>query len=197
MADGYTKYISESKKDFKLDGTDLFNARYPQVLASKSVLFCPIIESDHIDKITDGVHYVCVDENNFVEKIDYYLSNPHLLDKIVVNANKWVSKNCSGDVVSKRLLKDFTNVIQTNYLYNVDTKKQKKKESGDNNNKNNATTFENELQSIVDDNNKDNNNDINKNEDTKPVDKNEDGNDDDIDAGFAALMEEVDEVEKT
>ena len=78
----------------------------------------------------------------------------------------------------------------------VDAKKQKKKENGDNNNKNNATTFENELQSIVDDNNKDNNNDINKNEDTKPVDKNEDGNDDDIDAEFAALMEEVDEVEK-
>ena len=78
----------------------------------------------------------------------------------------------------------------------VDAKKQKKKESGDNNNKNNATTFENELQSIADDNNKDNNNDINKNEDTKPVSKNEDGNDDDIDAEFAALMEEVDEVEK-
>ena len=36
----------------------------------------------------------------------------------------------------------------------------------------------------------------NKNEDTKPVDKNEDGNDDDINAEFAALMEEVDEVEK-
>lgn len=111
MADGYTKYICNIKPQYKLDGTDLFNARYPQVLASKSVLFSPIIESNHIDELKDGIHYVCVNEHNFVEKIDFYLKNTHLLDEIVLNANKWVSKNCSSSVVGQRLFNEFKKII--------------------------------------------------------------------------------------
>ena len=99
IADGYTKYITNIEKRFKLDGTDLFNARYPQVLASKSVLFSPIIESTHIEPLIDGTHYVCIDEHNFQQKIDFYLSNPELLDNIVINANNWALKNCSGNIV--------------------------------------------------------------------------------------------------
>ena len=110
IADGYTKYISNIEKRFKLDGTDLFNARYPQVLSSKSVLFSPIIESTHIEHLIDGVHYVCIDENNFQQKIDFYLSNPHLLDEIIANANKWALENCSCDVVGKRLFNNLTEI---------------------------------------------------------------------------------------
>jgi len=110
IADGYTKYITNVNKNWKLDGTDLFNARYPQVLSSKSVLFSPIIESTHIEPLIDGVHYVCVDQNNFEEKIDYYLKKSHLLDEIVVNANKWALRNCSLKVVGKRLMNNILEI---------------------------------------------------------------------------------------
>ena len=112
IADGYTKYITNVEKSFKLDGTDLFNARYPQVLSSKSVLFSPIIESTHVEKLIDGVHYVCIDHNNFLQKIGFYLNNSHLLDDIVINANKWALENCSNKVVGRRLLNNITQTLQ-------------------------------------------------------------------------------------
>ena len=113
IADGYTKYITNIEKRFKLDGTDLFNARYPQVLASKSVLFSPIIESTHIEPLIDGTHYVCIDQDNFQQKIDFYLSNPELLDNIVINANNWALKNCSGNIVGKRLFDSLIEIKNT------------------------------------------------------------------------------------
>jgi len=117
IADGYTKYITKMRPSWKLDGTDLFNARYPQVLASKSVLFSPIIEATHIEKLEDGIHYVCINENNIEEKINYYLNNTHMLDKIIINANKWAARNCSSEVVGLRLTNELRNVINTNNKY--------------------------------------------------------------------------------
>ena len=118
VADGYTKYITKLKPKYRLDGTDLFNARYPQVLASKSVLFSPIIESTHIEKIIDGVHYVCINENNFLQKIKFYLAHPKLLDNIVINANKWAERNCSMKIVGKRLYDNFEDVLKNKNILN-------------------------------------------------------------------------------
>jgi len=114
IADGYTKYISKKNPQWKLDGTDLFNARYPQVLASKSVLFSPIIESTHIEPLIDGVHYVCIDENNFINKIEEHLNNPNKLKEISYNANIWVANNCSSNVVGLRLYNEFKQLINLN-----------------------------------------------------------------------------------
>ena len=116
IADGYTKYITNVHKKYKLDGTDLFNARYPQVLSSKSVLFSPLIESSHIEPLYDGIHYVCIDENNFQQKIDYYLNNPQLLDNIIINANKWALENCSVNKVGLRLSNELNKTLLSNEL---------------------------------------------------------------------------------
>jgi len=118
IADGYTKYITNVHKTYKLDGTDLFNARYPQVLSSKSVLFSPLIESTHIEPLKDGIHYVCIDENNFQQKIDYYLNNPQLLDNIIVNANKWALENCSDNKVGLRLFNELNKTFEEKITYN-------------------------------------------------------------------------------
>jgi hypothetical protein len=113
IADGYTKYCPFSKY-FKLDGTDLFNSRYPQVLSSSSVMFCPKIESTHIEELKDGVHYVEINERNFKYKIDYYLRNKHLLKEISKNANEWVKRNCTEEVVGKRIKLSLEKVIEDN-----------------------------------------------------------------------------------
>lgn len=112
LCDGYTKYCNQ----YNLDGTDLFNSRYPQVLMSSSVLFCPKIESTHIERLIDGVHYVDIDENNFSEKVEYYLSNLDKLKEISKNANEWAERNCSYDVVGKRIFHNLSNILKKDVL---------------------------------------------------------------------------------
>lgn len=110
LADGYTKYCSQKTK-WKLPDEDLFLARYSQVLASSSVLFCPEISSTHIEPIKDGVHYVRIDEGNFYDKIKYYLGNSDELDRISKNANAWAKRNCSFQSVGRLILRQLEKKI--------------------------------------------------------------------------------------
>lgn len=111
ITDGYTKHVP-NKWRYKLDGTDLFNARFPQTLASQSVLFCPKITSDHVNELVDGIHYVEVDKKDFIERIKYYLYNRDVLEEISRNANAWATDNCSSRVVGDRLNRALGNIIE-------------------------------------------------------------------------------------
>lgn len=103
ITDGFSLY-SPHKEKWRLENSDLFLAKYPQTLSSSSVLFCPHITSSHIDELIDGYHYVSIDPNNFLDKIEYYLSNKDQLKSISKNANKWAKDNCSTHIVGQRIL---------------------------------------------------------------------------------------------
>jgi hypothetical protein len=120
IADGYTKY-SPNSKYWNLSDSDLFNARYPQALASQTVLFCPEITSTHIEPLIDGVHYVKVDIDNFVDKIDRYINDKDKLKTISKNATEWAIRNCSKDVVGKRLIDSFKQILADLKQYNNPT----------------------------------------------------------------------------
>lgn len=111
VTDGYTKYCPQAKR-WQLDGSDLFNARYPQTLASASALFCPEITSNHVERLVDGTHYVAVDRANLVNKVEYYLAHPQKLAMIVRAANEWAARNCSWQVVGERLKTDLERAIK-------------------------------------------------------------------------------------
>jgi hypothetical protein len=110
ITDGYTMNCP-SRAGWKLDGTDLFLAKYPQTLASNSVLFCPPIKGSCTDHIEDGVHYVAIDGSNYMKKIKYFLSNKEKLLEISENATIWAEKNCSKEAVGERLKRDLPGVI--------------------------------------------------------------------------------------
>ena len=103
ITDGFSLH-SPCKEKWQLENSDLFLAKYPQALSSSSVLFCPKIKSSHIDELIDDYHYVSIDRNNFLEKIEYYLLNKDKLKIISKNANEWAKENCSASIVGKRIL---------------------------------------------------------------------------------------------
>ena len=112
IADGYTKYCS-GKHDWGLPDEDLFLARYSQTLASSSTLFCPLITSSHIDPLVPDVHYVSINEDDFYDKILYYLSHQDELSSISKNANKWAQHNCSGAAVAEKIQASLKKVISS------------------------------------------------------------------------------------
>jgi len=111
ITDGYAKYCPK-KSEWNLDGTDMFLAKYPQVFASNSVLFCPEITSDHIDGLIDGFHYVAVNEGNFIDKIKYYLNDKSKLIEVSDNASDWVLRNCSKEVVGLRVQNSLKEILK-------------------------------------------------------------------------------------
>lgn len=110
ITDGYSLY-SRNRIAFGMEDSDLFLAKYPQTLASNSVLFCPEIKSDHISEIKDEYHYVKISPDNFMEKIKHYLNNKNELKKISSQANEWAKENCHPDIVGKRISKDLKDKI--------------------------------------------------------------------------------------
>lgn len=110
LTDGFTKH-SDERTALRLEDSDLFNARFPQTLASDSVLFCPEITSDHIEPIHDDEHYVAVTPEDFMDKLRYYLGNRNELTRISANATDWAKRNCSMDVVGQRLSDALRDVV--------------------------------------------------------------------------------------
>jgi hypothetical protein len=111
MTCGYTKY-THNKNNLKLADEDLFLAKYPQTLASNSVLFCPPITSNHIQPIIDGKHYISIDKNNVLDKFKYYLKNKNELIIIANAAKIWVKDNCSSNIVGNRFKCDLEKIIK-------------------------------------------------------------------------------------
>ena len=110
ITDGYSLYSPDGAK-LGMKKSDLFLAKYPQALASNSVLFCPEITSSHIPPLKDGVHYVKISPDDFMEKITYYLDNKSELEKISTAGTLWAKNNCDKDVVGQRIVKNIKEKI--------------------------------------------------------------------------------------
>jgi hypothetical protein len=93
---GYAKKINSCRIFITTSGllTNL-HAKYFEILASKSALFADFAEGASELHFRDGENYVRIEPGNVMDKIDYYLARPALLEKIAEAGYVMVMKHHS------------------------------------------------------------------------------------------------------
>ena len=105
----YAKLINNSKICLTTTGpADLVGTRYFEISASnKSMILCNKMNKNIYDDMFID-NYNCImfeDENDFIEKFEYYIKNEKERLKIVNNAYKYYIENLIWDKQIKKILK--------------------------------------------------------------------------------------------
>ena len=94
----YLKAIYNSSINIALEGKGEFTFRHLEILASCSFMLCQnsINDLELPIPLEDGKHYVSFkDKEELIEKINYYLQNKDLREKIALNGRKVLEDNYS------------------------------------------------------------------------------------------------------
>ncbi|WML39500.1 glycosyltransferase [Neobacillus sp. OS1-2] len=109
----YAKEINQSKIFFTCDSIYHYPLmKYYEVLACNTLLLAPSSAELFDLGFVPGVHYIDINEENFIEKAFYYLQNYQTKGKAIAkNGYKMVRKKHSVTVRAKQLEKQFKKII--------------------------------------------------------------------------------------
>jgi hypothetical protein len=105
--DGYVKLLNQSK--IHITDSGRYNcvgpvAKYFETMATDCLLLAVKPLGEELTHLVDGYNFVSVNQNNFLEKIKYYLENEEERRIIINNANKTIQEYHSVDIRAKQLI---------------------------------------------------------------------------------------------
>ncbi|MGE5415313.1 MAG: glycosyltransferase [Acidobacteriota bacterium] len=116
VGERYAREIAKAKMFLTCDSIFHYPIiKYYEVLACKTLLLAPASQELSDLGFIPGVNFVEVDQNNFMEKADYYLANSKERESIAETGFHMVRKNHSVNVRATQLIESIKAILARSY----------------------------------------------------------------------------------